>query len=353
MTNPGHNRSNRASLPISAIAGESTWKRFSSALQLSYGYAQQQAVQESAAELTPEHLLRGMLRIDADQANGVRLIQELGATVEQIDARLPQTNATVVWPPQPVSGRAGATALILSSGSQLVTHESLSNADAMGHERVGTEHLLIALLSVPEPSIAQALIPCGITQAACRERLGAWLMNGSYKLEKAAPIAQATAIGNARLLQSIFTVRRWASLIYLFWVLGIWMGSLIVPMPYNVWLQVLYSVTVYPLMYFIVPYIISTYTLNYLLRSRFDQGLNGMPPKDSMKGLALPFGLNALLGIGMLLGALPYTAGLIGGHIATLSFGPLPLPVIILQWAFLANCVTLMVTHWLLTLNVR
>ncbi len=353
MTNTPFPNQKRVSIPSRPLAAESLWKRFSASHQLAYAYADQQASQEGAAEITPEHLLRGMLRLSLEQSNGVRLIEELGVTPEQVDARLPQANTAVVWPPQPVAGGQNDSSRSLSSDAQAVARDSRSSADAMGHDQIGTEHLLIALLASTDAAITQALIPCGVTQTVCRERLGAWLVNGTYQREPTGAVVQTQPAGVSQLMQTVFVVRRWASIIYMLWVLGIWIARLVVPGQFSFWLGILYGVTVYPLLYFIVPYILSTYALNYLLRNRFSQGLNAMPPGRSMKGLVLPFSICAVLGVAMIAGLIPYVAALFGLSVAGISFIGLPMIVVGLQWAFLVNCVALIATHWLLTLNVR
>ena len=353
MTNTPSRIQKRFSAPSRPLAPESLWKRYSASHQLAYAYADQQAAQEGAPEITPEHLLRGMLRLTPAQSNGVRLIEEMGVTPEQVDARLPQATAAVVWPPQPVAGSANDGSRSLSVAAQAVARDSQLSADAMGHDRIGTEHLLIALLGSANTTISQALVPCGVTQAACRERLGAWLVNGTYTREQSGAVIQTPTLGSGQLIQTIFAVRRWASIIYLVWVLGTWVPIVIFPGQFSRWLNLLYGTTVYPLLYFIVPYILSTYGLNYLLRSRISQGLDALPPSKSMKGLVVPFSICVILGIGMIAGLIPYVAALLGGSVAGISFAGLPLIVVGLQWAFLVNCVALIGTHWLLTLNVR
>ena len=353
MANTPFRIQSRFSAPSCLLAPESLWKRYSASHQLAYAFADQQAAQEGVAEITPEHLLRGLLRLTPTQSNGVRLIEEMGVTPEQVDARLPQGAAAVVWPPQPVAAGAHNVPRSLSVAAQVVARESQLSADAMGHDRIGTEHLLIALLTSTDSAISQALVPCGVTQSACRKRLGAWLVNGTYTREPTGAVAQTTVANSGQLIQTVFAVRRYASIIYVIWVLGIWLTRLMVPGQFSYWLGILYAMTVYPLLSFIVPYILSTYGLNYLLRNRFSQGLNAMPPSKSMKGLVLPFSLCILLGIGMIAGLVPYVLGLLGGHVAGISFTGLPIIVVALQWAFLVNCVALISTHWLLTLNVR
>ncbi len=228
MTNPLVRIQRPFSAPSRPLAPESLWKRYSASHQLAYAFADQQAAQEGAAEIIPEHLLRGMLRLTSAQSNGVRLIEEMGVTPEQVDARLPQGAAAVVWPPQPVAGGANNAPRSLSVAAQAVARESQLSADAMGHDRIGTEHLLIALLASTDSAISQALVPCGVTQTACRERLGAWLVNGTYTREPTGAAAQTPVASSGQLIQTVFAVRRYASIIYMIWVLGIWIARLVV-----------------------------------------------------------------------------------------------------------------------------
>jgi ATP-dependent Clp protease ATP-binding subunit ClpA len=57
--------------------------------------------------------------------------------------------------------------------SKQVLERSLRNAVARGDKRIGSEHILLGILDVPETVAAEALGKLGVTPDRLRQQLGA------------------------------------------------------------------------------------------------------------------------------------------------------------------------------------
>ena len=109
-----------------------------------------------------EHILLGLLRDRGDP--GFQLLQLFDVSVEQIRQRVEEIIGRGSGPP---SGHIPFT-----PRAKKVLEMSLREALQLGHNYIGTEHILLGLLREGQGVGAQVLAEWGVTVAAVRDRVG-------------------------------------------------------------------------------------------------------------------------------------------------------------------------------------
>lgn len=99
--------------------------------------------------LGTEHLLMGLLREDDGVAS--HSLHLLGLRAEDLASRLPHRH------PTPPDAPAGPRHLPFTAHAKHVLEQSLRQTSLLGHDRIGTEHLLLALLDEDDCTGAQLL----------------------------------------------------------------------------------------------------------------------------------------------------------------------------------------------------
>jgi ATP-dependent Clp protease ATP-binding subunit ClpA len=94
----------------------------------------------------------------------MEVVTELGVTAEQLRAAaaLEAPDAPVVGPTRPVAFATEARATL-----QLAVEQALR----LGHNYVGTEHLLLAILAAPDTAGARLLTGLGVTRRKASTRV--------------------------------------------------------------------------------------------------------------------------------------------------------------------------------------
>jgi hypothetical protein len=111
-----------------------------------------------------EHLLLGLF---PPGGIGATVLGEQGLTEESVAARVvAHTPARGTGPAEPPFTPLAAQ----------VFGGALSEAISMGHNYIGTEHLLLALFGQPDGLAAQILADAGATHAACKARIAELLV---------------------------------------------------------------------------------------------------------------------------------------------------------------------------------
>lgn len=127
-------------------------------LQLS----REEASRMGHGEVRPEHILLGIL--DDDNGIGVHALVRLGADLEALRkgilARMPPGTAEASGPDLPYTRRA-----------KQVLEESMRAARDLGHEYVGTEHLLLGTVSDEQGACALELAAQDITLDVLRTEI--------------------------------------------------------------------------------------------------------------------------------------------------------------------------------------
>jgi hypothetical protein len=129
------------------------FKRFTQRARSSIVAAQEEARTAGHTGIRPEHLVLGLL-IDQD-ALSVKAIMALGVTVEAVRERMVAVVGSET--PKQLKGHIPFT-----PKSKELLEQAVLEALGLGHNYVGTEHLLLAAIEV-DSSAATALIDLGVT----------------------------------------------------------------------------------------------------------------------------------------------------------------------------------------------
>jgi ATP-dependent Clp protease ATP-binding subunit ClpC len=155
--------------------------------------AQEQARTLRHERIGSEHLLLGIL--DESEGAGAQVLARLVGDAGTVsDALLAAVPAGTGNPPQKIP--------MTEKAKEILGHAN-AQATALGHNYVGTEHLLLALMKVEDSTALQVLAGLGVTYDGVRDALIAW--TAAFIKENpdaAARIAQAqarAAAGNWRL----------------------------------------------------------------------------------------------------------------------------------------------------------
>ncbi|MFI0938388.1 Clp protease N-terminal domain-containing protein [Streptomyces sp. NPDC021020] len=149
---------------------ESGFTRFTPRARNAVGAAQEEARAGRHAIIEPEHLVLGLLAQPDTLA--AQAFTDLGATPDAVRAAV-TTPGTEDEPPAgnlPVSAAAKKTL-------QLILREALR----LGHNYIGTEHILLGVLSDDQEHSARALTGLGVTHQAVEQWVLATLARISWK----------------------------------------------------------------------------------------------------------------------------------------------------------------------------
>jgi len=127
-------------------------ERFTQRARRVLGLAHQEAERMRHTQIDTEHLLLGLVREEGGVAG--RVLRELGLEprrVQEITARL--------FPPGTYSGGQ----IDLSADVQTVLKLALEEAGRLGHQYIGTEHLLLGLIRLPESAAMHVLRRLGVS----------------------------------------------------------------------------------------------------------------------------------------------------------------------------------------------
>jgi ATP-dependent Clp protease ATP-binding subunit ClpC len=125
-------------------------------------FARYEASQFGSHHIETEHLLLGLLREDRDVANRVA---RSGASVESIRRQIEKRTPVRKKVPTSVD-------LPLSEECKRVLRYSAEEADRFSHKRIGSKHLLLALLREPDCLAAKILRELGLQLESLRAEFG-------------------------------------------------------------------------------------------------------------------------------------------------------------------------------------
>lgn len=124
--------------------------------------AREEARSRGHAVIEPEHLLLGLL-LEKDGLAAL-ILAERGITLERVREEIPQSAAGSREEPS-------AAEIALSPSCEKVRERALREALSLGHPRVGTEHVLLALTSEQAGSAARILLNFGADSDAIRHAI--------------------------------------------------------------------------------------------------------------------------------------------------------------------------------------
>ena len=137
--------------------GDAMFERFTESARLALFLARYEASHFGATQIDTEHLLLGIVRENklADLGEPVASLTYAAVWEELKDRKGSDFTATYVEIP-------------FSIGTRRVLESAATESSSMGHGFIGTEHLLLALLSQPQSVAAETLARHGITEDALR-----------------------------------------------------------------------------------------------------------------------------------------------------------------------------------------
>jgi ATP-dependent Clp protease ATP-binding subunit ClpC len=138
------------------------FERFTERAKRVLTLAQEEAQAASQSYIGTEHLLVAMLR----EAGGIAAIAlaNLGVRTDQVREAV----QAVLTSPPPIEGPA---TVIPTSRVKRVVEVSFEEARRMGHNYVGTEHLLLGILIEGEGIAAKVLVDLGVTLDGARAEI--------------------------------------------------------------------------------------------------------------------------------------------------------------------------------------
>jgi hypothetical protein len=143
---------------LELLSVEASFIRYTPRARKAVGQAQEEARKARHSTIEPEHLVLGLL--DQPDTFAARAFAELGADADGVRAAV----ATPGAEKKPLSGHlpiGPATKKTL----QLVLREALR----LGHNYIGTEHILLGVLSDDQDPSARALTALGVTHQGVEE----------------------------------------------------------------------------------------------------------------------------------------------------------------------------------------
>jgi dipeptidase E len=140
--------------------------RFTDHAKQSLSHARQAALELSHDYIGAEHMLLGLLRLQASVSS--RMFEILGVDV-------PQLRQELLAKVRPGTKFVTAVQLPFTPGAKQVLEESLAVAGEMSHNYIGSEHLLLAMTRLPATLPAQLLAEHGVTTDRTQHELIAFL----------------------------------------------------------------------------------------------------------------------------------------------------------------------------------
>lgn len=112
----------------------------------------------------PEHILIGLLREGGGIAS--RTLESLGVSLDALRALVVERVARGAQ-----AGPGEMTPPLTPQAMRLLGETATAAAGALGHNYVGTEHLLLALCAQPDDAVGRVLVALGVTGAAARAKV--------------------------------------------------------------------------------------------------------------------------------------------------------------------------------------
>lgn len=123
--------------------------------------AEKAALSRRHGRVGTEHILLGL--IDEQRGAAARALQSLGVSAEAVRSDIDETLAP--------GHESASRPIAFTSGAKRILERSLQESARLGHNYIGTEHLLLALLDDREDAAAQVLITLGVDRPAVSERI--------------------------------------------------------------------------------------------------------------------------------------------------------------------------------------
>ena len=141
------------------------WQRFTERARKCVFYAQEEAQKLGEGFVSTEHVLLGLLR---EECTATRILQSMG-----VDPRRVEKDVYKIFPtPSPTRPN---TDMSLTPRAKRVIDLSYDEAQTMGHDYIGTEHLLLGIVREESGITAKVLKSLGVTIVSARKAALAYI----------------------------------------------------------------------------------------------------------------------------------------------------------------------------------
>jgi Clp amino terminal domain, pathogenicity island component len=141
-----------------------TFERFTPRARVALRAASEEAAARGDADVGTPHILIGLF--EPAQGLAARVLDDAGITRQACVEHLWTTTAT-----RPASPSSASESRPYGSAAKLALRRTLAEALQLGHNYIGTEHMLLALFGDPNDPAARALAALGATYDDTRARL--------------------------------------------------------------------------------------------------------------------------------------------------------------------------------------
>jgi ATP-dependent Clp protease ATP-binding subunit ClpC len=155
-------------------------ERFTQRARRVLSLAHQEAERMRHSYIGTEHLLLGLIREEGGVAG--RVLRELGLEADRVQEIVERLTG---------AGEYSGGKLDLSPGTQQVLEYAVDEARKMGHQYIGTEHLLLGLVRSGEGIAMDVLRKLGVTAEQIRRQTRRVLQESSASQKTGAPAASA------------------------------------------------------------------------------------------------------------------------------------------------------------------
>ncbi len=136
------------------------------------GQARKAAMAREHAAIAPEHVLLGLIDTPGSATTVLeRIGVDLARVRTSVDALTPEQPGATLAAVNRLVRRARGGAMPFSPGAKAVLERSLRDASGLGHDFVGTEHLLLGFWADRESIAALALDLEGVRYENVREQI--------------------------------------------------------------------------------------------------------------------------------------------------------------------------------------
>jgi ATP-dependent Clp protease ATP-binding subunit ClpC len=165
------------------------FERYTEKARRALFFARYETSQTGSLSIESEHLLLGVLREPGPI--GRRILADAGVTVEQLRQEVEQRIT--------FREKVGTSVEIpFGADTKRILQYTAEEADNLKHSHIGTEHMLLALLRVPEAIAGTVLIRHGLRLQATREAVAAMPAEGAAPTAASAATSTFLRAANAR-----------------------------------------------------------------------------------------------------------------------------------------------------------
>jgi len=152
-------------------------ERFSQRARRILSLAQDEAIRLRHHQIRPEHLLLGLMLEEGGGAG--RVLRDLGLDSRHIEEQVTRLSAK--------AEQAAGAQPDLSAGTKKVLELAVDEARRLGHNYIGTEHLLLGLIRLQNGVALDILRELNVSPEMIRRQVAAFMQEGASSTERREP----------------------------------------------------------------------------------------------------------------------------------------------------------------------